>query len=103
MEWTLGYCKCVVGVEAYYKIRRSLAQRRKENLRNAAPNTVGSTSNSSTASASPRSAAIIWALVGSEAAVSRGMTAEASIAEDSPVESVDPEYFMFATAVNPSD
>ena len=29
MEWTLGYCKCVVGVEAYYKIRRSLAQRRK--------------------------------------------------------------------------
>ncbi len=43
------------------------------------------------------------ALVGSEAAVSRGMTAEVSIAEDSPVESVDPEYFMFATAVNPGD
>ena len=30
------------------------------------------------------------ALVSSEAAVSRGMTAEASIAEDSPVQSVDP-------------
>ena len=45
------------------------------------------------------------AVVGSEAAVSRGltMTAEASIAEDSPVESVDPEFFMFATAINPSD
>lgn len=43
------------------------------------------------------------ALVGSEAAVSRGMTAEMSVAEDSPVESVDPEYFMFATAINPSD
>jgi subtilisin family serine protease len=43
------------------------------------------------------------ALVGSEAAVSRGMTAEAAIAEDSPVESVDPEYFMFASSINPSD
>ncbi len=42
------------------------------------------------------------ALVGSEAAASRGMTAEAAIEEDSPVESVDPEYFMFAS-INPSD
>ena len=43
------------------------------------------------------------ALVSSEAAVSRGMTAEASIAEDSPVQSVDPEYFMFANSVNAAD
>src|SRR5215213_10480806 len=43
------------------------------------------------------------ALVSSEAAVSRGMTAEAAIAEDSPVQSVDPEYFMFANSVNAAD
>ena len=43
------------------------------------------------------------ALVGSEAAVSRGMSAEASIEEDSPVHSIDPEYFMFASAVNTAD
>jgi len=43
------------------------------------------------------------ALVGSEAAASRGMSAEASIAEDSPVQSIDPEYFMFATSVNTAD
>lgn len=43
------------------------------------------------------------ALISSEAAVSRGMTAEASIAEDSPVQSVDPEYFMFANSVNAAD
>jgi len=43
------------------------------------------------------------ALVSSEGAVSRGMTEEAAIAEDSPVESVDPEYFMFAAGINPSD
>lgn len=43
------------------------------------------------------------ALVGSEAAAARGMTAEASIEEDSPVQSIDPEYFMFATAVNTAD
>ena len=43
------------------------------------------------------------ALVGSEAAASRGMTAEAAIEEDSPVQSIDPEYFMFATAVNTAD
>lgn len=43
------------------------------------------------------------ALVGSEAAASRGMTAEASVEEDSPVQSIDPEYFMFASSVNTAD
>ena len=43
------------------------------------------------------------ALVGSEAAASRGMSAEAFVEEDSPVQSIDPEYFMFATAVNTTD
>jgi subtilisin len=43
------------------------------------------------------------ALVSGEGAASRGMTAEAAIAEDSPVHSIDPEYFMFATAINASD
>jgi subtilisin family serine protease len=43
------------------------------------------------------------ALVGSEAAASRSMTAEASIESDSPVQSIDPEYFMFATSVNTAD
>jgi hypothetical protein len=42
------------------------------------------------------------ALVGSGTAVSRGMTAEAFVAEDSPVHSIDPEYFMFAV-LNPAD
>jgi subtilisin len=36
------------------------------------------------------------ALVGGEAAQSRGLTAFAEIATDSPIESIDPEYFMFA-------
>jgi subtilisin family serine protease len=43
------------------------------------------------------------ALVGSEAAATRGMSAEAMIEEDSPVQSIDPEYFMFATALNTAD
>jgi subtilisin family serine protease len=44
------------------------------------------------------------ALVGAEAAAERSMNAEASIAEDSPLQSIDPEYFMFAaSAVNPGD
>lgn len=43
------------------------------------------------------------ALVGSQAAASRGMSAEASIEEDSPVQSIDPEYFMFTSAVNTAD
>ena len=42
-------------------------------------------------------------LVGGEAATARGMRAEASIAADSPVESIDPEYFMFATELNVND
>jgi len=43
------------------------------------------------------------ALVSSHAAAARGMTAENLVAEDSPVQSVDPEYFMFATQINPGD
>ena len=43
------------------------------------------------------------ALVGSEAAASRGMTAEAAVEDDSPVQSIDPEYFMFASSVNTAD
>ena len=43
------------------------------------------------------------AVVGAEAASSRSMTSEASIAEDSAVQSIDPEYFMFAAGVNPTD
>jgi subtilisin family serine protease len=43
------------------------------------------------------------AVVGSDAAKSRGMTAEASIAEESPIQSIDPEYFMFAVGVNAAD
>jgi subtilisin family serine protease len=38
------------------------------------------------------------ALVGSEAAVARGLGAQAEIAVDSPIESIEPEYFMFAEA-----
>jgi subtilisin family serine protease len=40
------------------------------------------------------------ALVSGEAAASRGFTAEAALETDSPVHSVDPEYFMFATQIN---
>ena len=45
------------------------------------------------------------ALVSGEAAADRGMRAEAFIAADSPVHSIDPEYFMFATdgRINTSD
>ena len=43
------------------------------------------------------------ALLSGAAATSRAMTAEALIAEDSPVHSIDPEYFMFANAINASD
>lgn len=42
-------------------------------------------------------------LVGGEAATARGMTAGALIADDSPVLSIDPEYFMFANGINPTD
>jgi hypothetical protein len=43
------------------------------------------------------------ALVGSEAAGAAGLTAESAIAEDSAIQSVDPEYFMFAAGINPND
>jgi subtilisin len=43
------------------------------------------------------------ALVSAEAAVSRGLMAEDATDDDSPVHSVDPEFFMFATDVDPSD
>lgn len=43
------------------------------------------------------------ALLGSEAAVSREMTADAEIAEDAAVYSIDPEYFMFADGINADD
>jgi subtilisin len=43
------------------------------------------------------------ALIGGEAATERGMGAKAGMAEDSPVHSVDPEFFMFATQVNSAD
>lgn len=43
------------------------------------------------------------ALVSGEAASARGIFAEATIAEDSPMHSVDPEYFMFASGIDPKD
>jgi subtilisin len=43
------------------------------------------------------------ALVGGAAAVEHGITAAEFVAEDSPTHSVDPEYFMFAMQINPSD
>lgn len=43
------------------------------------------------------------ALVSGGAATSRGMSAEAFVAEDSPMQSVDPEYFMFASGINSAD
>jgi len=43
------------------------------------------------------------ALVSGEAAVDRGMTGTKALEADSPVHSVDPEYFMFASAINPAD
>jgi subtilisin len=42
------------------------------------------------------------ALISGEAASTRGMAMRAAAA-DSPVHSVDPEYFMFATGINPAD
>jgi len=43
------------------------------------------------------------ALMGSQAAAAASMTADAAIAEDSAIQSVDPEYFMFAARINPND
>jgi subtilisin family serine protease len=43
------------------------------------------------------------ALLTSEAAAATRSTPEAAIAEDSAVQSIDPEYFMFAAGINPAD
>jgi subtilisin family serine protease len=43
------------------------------------------------------------ALVGGAAAVEHGITAAEFVADDSATHSVDPEYFMFASQINPSD
>jgi len=43
------------------------------------------------------------ALVSGPAAAEHGLTAEATIAEDSAVHSIDPEYFMFANAISAED
>lgn len=43
------------------------------------------------------------ALVGGEAAQARGLMADSAEAGDSPVLSIDPEYFMFATQVSATD
>jgi hypothetical protein len=43
------------------------------------------------------------ALVAGEAAVEHGITAAEFVTADSPAHSVDPEYFMFATQINPGD
>ena len=43
------------------------------------------------------------ALVGGEAAVEHGITAAEFVAEDAATQSVDPEYFMFATQFSSSD
>src|SRR5581483_7999458 len=43
------------------------------------------------------------ALVGGEAAVERSLHAGITAAQDSPVHSVDPEYFMFAAQINSAD
>jgi len=43
------------------------------------------------------------ALVSGQAVAERGIRAEALIADDTPVHSVDPEFFMFATDINSGD
>lgn len=43
------------------------------------------------------------ALVGGAAAAEHGLTAAEFVADDSPAHSVDPEYFMFASQINPAD
>jgi subtilisin family serine protease len=43
------------------------------------------------------------ALVSREAAAARGLSAQGLTADEGPVHSVDPEYFMFATDINPGD
>jgi len=43
------------------------------------------------------------ALIGGAAASARNLTADAAVAEDSPMQSIDHEYFMFASALDPGD
>ena len=43
------------------------------------------------------------ALLGGEAAAAASMTPGAAVSEDSAIQSVDPEYFMFAAGINPTD
>ena len=43
------------------------------------------------------------ALMGGQAAAARGMTMEAEISEDSAIQSIDPEYFVFANGINAED
>jgi subtilisin len=43
------------------------------------------------------------ALVGASAAQERGMSAMAELASDSPVQIIEPEYFVFSQGINPSD
>lgn len=43
------------------------------------------------------------ALVSGPAAVERSLTAEAALEADDPFQSIDPEYFMFATEINSAD
>jgi subtilisin len=43
------------------------------------------------------------ALMSGEAAAEHGITAADFVAEDAPTHSVDPEYFMFASQINPGD
>jgi len=43
------------------------------------------------------------ALISAQAAKTRNLTAEAMIAGDSPLSSIDPEYFMFATQISTAD
>jgi hypothetical protein len=43
------------------------------------------------------------AVVGGAAAQEHGITADEFVASDSAAHSVDPEYFMFATHINPAD
>ena len=42
------------------------------------------------------------ALVGGDAAQARGMSVHAEIAADSPIEAIEPEYFVFAEKLPPS-
>jgi subtilisin len=43
------------------------------------------------------------ALIGGPAAEEHGLTTETSIAADDPFQSIDPEYFVFGSGINPAD